>query len=439
MIPHVAAPCLDGYLITIGGAFMKKFALILMTVLALGLVAPQALFAEKTKLTIWGRDLPDDSADHAYVAALLKGFQAKYPDIQLDYVALGDPGLMEKTKVTMATGSGLPDIFQSWGGSVMGGYADAGQLLDLTNELKSVPGSAAARQAMTWKGKTYGVAPFFAVAGIFVNEGIFKQYGLKVPTTVEGFEAVCDALMAKGIQPFACGEKDKWPALALYMYLTNRFGGDASARAAARKLPYDSDAFVKAAQLYQNWIKKGYFGKTPLGEAYGDAQQLMATGKAAMHITGSWMCAQYSNPEFTDQTLGFYAFPGLKSGGVGTAADIMGMTDIGFVATKAAASKKDAVVKFLTYAMSVEACQAEPGRICSVPGVKAKSNLTAQAAAVFATAKTVTFWWDQDLPPAVTSPLNDAIQTFFLPGTDVKKSLSDFEALCVENMGKIHK
>jgi ABC-type glycerol-3-phosphate transport system substrate-binding protein len=292
---------------------------------------------------------------------------------------------------------------------------------------------------MSWKGKTYGVAPFFAVAGVFVNEGIFKTNGLKVPTTVEGFEAVCDALLGKGIQPFACGEKDKWPALALYMYLTNRFGGDASARASARKLAYDSDAFVKAALLYQKWIKKGYFGATPLGEAYGDAQQLMATGKAAMHVTGSWMCAQYANPEFTDQTIGFYAFPALKSGGVGSASDIMGMTDIGFAATKVAASKKDAVVKFLKYAMSPEACQAEPGRICSVPGVKAKTALSNQAAAVFATAKTVTFWWDQDLPPAVTSPLNDAIQNFFLPNADVKKSLSSFEALCVENMGAVKK
>lgn len=418
---------------------MKKFGVFALICLLFSIIAAPSLFAADIKLTVWGRDIPDDSADHLYVKNLIAGFEAKYPDIKIDYVALGDPGLADKTKITMAAGSGLPEIFQSWGGSVLGGYADAGQLLDLTNELKSVPGSAAARQAMTWKNKIYGVAPFFAVAGIFVNESIFKANNLKVPATVEDFDKTCATLLAKGIQPFACGEKDKWPALALYMYLTNRFGGDASAQASARKLAYNSDAFVKAAQLYQTWIKKGYFGSTPLGEAYGDAQQLMATGKAAMHITGSWMCAQYSNPEFTDQTLGFYAFPALKSGGIGTAGDIMGMTDIGFAATKVAASKKDAVVKFMKYAMSVEACQFEPGRICSVPGVKAKSNLTAQAAAVFGTAKTVTFWWDQDLPPSVTSPLNDAIQSFFLPETDVKKALGSFEALCVENIGPVKK
>jgi ABC-type glycerol-3-phosphate transport system substrate-binding protein len=416
---------------------MKRRNILALVALALGVLCASSMFAQKVKLTVWGRDIPDDGADHAYIKALISGFQAKYPDIQLEYIALGDPGLMDKTKITMGAGSGLPDIFQTWGGSVMGGYADAGRLLDLTRELKDIPGSAAARAAMTWKGKIYGVAPFFAVAGVFVNEGIFEKYGLSMPKTVEGFGPLCDTLLAKGIQPFACGEKDKWPGLALYMYLTNRYGGDASARAAARKLAYDSPAFVKAAQLYQSWIKKGYFGATPLGEGYGDAQQLMATGRAAMHITGSWMCAQYANPDFTDQKIGFYAFPALAQGGVGKVSDVMGMTDIGFAATKAAASKKDAVVKFLTYAMSPEACAAEPGRICSVPGVKARNPITAQAAAVFAQAKTVTFWWDQDLPPSVTSPLTDTIQKFFLPDTDVRKDLASFEALCVQNIGPV--
>ncbi len=390
---------------------------------------------QPVKLTIWGRDLADDDPAHAYIKALVNNFKAKNPDIELEYVPLGDPGLADKTKIAMASNTG-PDIFQTWGGSVMGGYADAGRLLDLTKEVKSIPSSAAARQAMTWKGKLYGVAPFFAIAGIFVNEGLFDKYGLAAPATVAELEKLMEALKGAGLQPVACGAKDKWPPLALYMYLTNRYGGDIFAQAQARKARFDSDPFVQAAQRYQDWVKKGYFGAKPLGEAYGDAQQLMATGKAGMHITGSWMCAQYSSKSFTDQTLGFYGFPELK-GGKGKATDIMGMTDIGFAATKLAADKKDAVVRFMTYAMSVEACSADPGRISSVPGVKAPSHLTEMASAVFGKAKTVQFWWDQDLPPAVTSPLNDTIQLFFLPDTDVKTALTKFEEMVEENVGPV--
>ena len=211
------------------------------------------------------------------------------------------------------------------------------------------------------------MAPIFAVAGVFVNDGIFKANNLTYPTTVEGFEAVCNTLVAKGIQPFACGAKDKWPALALYMYLTDRYGGTAAfVNAATRKGRFDADPFVKAAQLYQKWVKAGYFGATPLGEAYGDAQQLIATGKAAMHLTGSWMCGTYYSKDFTDQTISFHAFPALKTGGVGPATDIMGMTDIGFIVTKAAKGKEDAVAKFLAVAASPEVVAAS-GRLSGVP------------------------------------------------------------------------
>ena len=93
----------------------------------------------------------------------------------------------------------------------------------------------------------------------------------------------------------------------------------------------------------------------------------------------------------------------------------------------------------MTYAMSAEAGSKEPGRIASMPGVKAPSALTGQASAIFGKAKSVQFWWDQDLPPTVTSPLNDTIQLFFLPGTDAKAALGKFEALVVEKVGPVKK
>ncbi len=412
------------------GVFLSAIAVVCCLLLA----APA--FSQKVKLTVWAIDLPDDDPTHAYAKALVEGFKAANPDIDLDYVALGNDPLKDKTKVAMASNTGLPDIFQTWGGSVMGGYADAGRLLDLTADLRSVPGSAAAASAMTWKGKIYGVAPFFAIAGIFVNEDIFKANGLSVPASVTDLQTVADALLAKGIQPFACGAKDKWPALALYMYLTDRFGGDVFTQAAARKVRFDSDPFVKAAQLYQSWVKKGYFGDKPLGEAYGDAGQLMATAKAGMMVTGSWMSASFASKDFTDQTIGFYAFP-VIAGGKGPVTDVMGMTDIGYAATVQAASKRAAVVRFMKYAMSPDAAQAEPGRVTSVPGVKAPSHLTEMASGVFANAKMIQFWWDQNLPPAVTTPLNDTIQTFFLPDTDVKASLTKFEQLATDTMGPV--
>jgi raffinose/stachyose/melibiose transport system substrate-binding protein len=405
----------------------RHFVFALLALVLLALVAMPA--AAQTKLTVWGRDVLDDDPAHVYVANLIKDFQAKNPGITLEYVPLGDPGLADKTKIAMAAGTGLPDIFQTWGGNTMGGYADAGRLLDLTADLKNVPGSAAAASAMTWKGKLYGVAPFFAICGLFVNEGIFKANNLTVPTTIADLEKVADALVKKGIQPFSAGGKDKWPILHAYMYLVDRIGGIGTFNdAAARKARFDGPVFVQAAQMYQSWFKKGYFGSAPLGEDYSAAQQLMYTGKAAMQITGSWMCGNYSSSEYTNQTIGFYAIPAL-TGGKGPVTDVMGMTDIGWAATSAAASKKAAVVTFMKYAMSSDAGSKEPGRVAAMPGVKAPSKLTQMASDVFNKAKNVQFWWDQNLDPAVTTPCNETIQTFFIPGTDVKASLTKFEDL----------
>jgi ABC-type glycerol-3-phosphate transport system substrate-binding protein len=414
---------------------MMRRAFIVLVVAIVSLAFAFPAFAEK--LTVWAIDMPDDQPDHAYAKALVEGFKAKNSDIELDYVPLGVDPLKDRVKIAMAAGSGMPDVFQSWGGSTLASYADAGRLLDLTAELKGLPGSAAAQQAMSAKGKIYGVAPFFAIAGLFINEGIFKDNGLKVPTTVDELNTVAAALKAKGIQPFACGARDKWPLLAMYMYLTNRYGGeDLFTKAAARKARFDSDGFVKAGQAYQDMLKKGYFGDQPLGEAYGDAQQLMASGKAAMQVSGSWLCANYASKDYTDQTFGFYAFPVVK-GGKGKVTDLMGMTDIGYAASIAGKAKKALVVRFMKYAMSPDAAQAEPGRICSVPGVKARNPLTGQASVLFGTGKTVQFWWDQNLPAAVTTPLNDTIQSFALPDTNVKAALTKFEALATENMGKV--
>lgn len=416
-------------------AHWRRLGTLLVALMLCAALTAAASAQGKVRLTVWGRDLPDDDPAHAYIRALVNSFQAANPDIELDYVALGDPGITDKVKVSMATNSDLPDIFQSWGGSVMGGYADAGRLLDLTEELASIPTSAAARDAMSWQGKTYGVAPFFAIAGVFVNEGIFERLGLTVPGTIEEMEQVADKLLAAGIQPFALGARDLWPPLATYMYLTNRYGGmEAFADAQARRGRFDAEPFVQAAQKYQEWVQKGYFGPTPLGEAYGDAQLLMATGQAGMHVTGSWMNAQYSDPGFTDQRIGFYPFPVLP-GGKGKITDVMGQTDIGFAVTHVAADKKDAVLRFLRHAMNPEVVAADPGRIASVPGVQAPSRLTEMAMAVFAQAESVQFWWDQDLPPNVTTPLNNTIQKFFLPGTDVKQALTEFEQLMEEVVG----
>ena len=59
------------------------------------------------------------------------------------------------------------------------------------------------------------------------------------------------------------------------------------------------------------------------------------------------------------------------------------------------------------------------------------------AGKVLANAKRVTFWWDQDLPPDITSPLQDTLQAFFIPDANVEEWLTKYEELAAESLGKL--
>ncbi len=419
---------------------MKRITWVLLVVMALGMLiscGEQASTGPVT-LTVWAVDPIDvDNVQSAYVKALVANFQAANPDITIDWVPFGAAGsaLNDKVKVAMANDE-VPDILQSWGGTFMGQFADAGKLLDMTAELSSLNCSEAAKNAMSWKGKTYGIAPFFAIAVLFVDEDVFKDQNLTVPTTIAEMEATADKLKAAGIQPFAAGSMDKWPILHTYMYLVNRFGGNAFADAVARKVAFDSEPFIQAGMKMQEWAKKGYYGGKPLAEDYGSSQLLMATGKAGMQLTGTWMCGMYSDPKQATKAIGAYPYPVL-SGGKGLVTDLMGMTDVGFIATKKGEAKKAAIVKFLKFAMTVDVLKAETGRVATVPGVPAPTRLTGMSSEIMSKATSVQFWWDQDLPQTMTGPVNDMVQSFLLPGTDVKAACAKYEKLAQENLGAL--
>jgi ABC-type glycerol-3-phosphate transport system substrate-binding protein len=289
---------------------------------------------------------------------------------------------------------------------------------------------------MSFNGRLYGVAPVFSVAGLFFNQGIFGKLKLEIPVNLAKLEKAANALMAEGIQPFACGAGDQWPILATYMYLVNRFGGDAYERIKERRMGFNSEPLLKAGQKIKEWAEMGFFGGNPLGETYMTATELMKTGRAGMMVSGSWLCKEFSDRNQTDQAFGFRPFP-LVIGGMGEIGDVMGMTDIGFAANKSAEFKRGAVVRFFEYAMSLEAFRADPGLIYSVPGVRAIPPLVAAGNEFFTRANTVQLWWDQDLPPMLRAPLLDTIKSFLAPETNVGDALMRYEELLAENMGPV--
>jgi raffinose/stachyose/melibiose transport system substrate-binding protein len=386
-------------------------------------------------LVIWVGQTDDASLSNTYMRALDNNFKRRNPDIIVKWEMIKADALDQRVQTALASDRG-PDIFQTYGGELFRRHAAAGRLLDVTDELSGIPASGVAKSIMSFNDRLYGVAPVFAVAGLYFNEEIFRKLRLNVPANLGEMEKNANVLNVEGIQPFACGAGDKWPVLATYMYLVNRFGGDAYERARDRRMRFNSDPFLRAGNKLKEWAEKGFYGNNPMGESFGTAMELMKTGRAGMMVGGSWLCKEFSDRNQTDQAIGFVPFP-VVIGGMGETGDVMGMVDVAFAARSSADVKRGAVLRFFEYAMSMEARLADPGLVYSVPGMNPAPACIAEANGLIARARSVQSWWDRDLPPALREPVNDSVSSFLAPGTDVRDALARFDELLAKNLGPV--
>jgi raffinose/stachyose/melibiose transport system substrate-binding protein len=395
-------------------------------------VQVEADATQPVTLTIWMR-VPDntDPRQEAYTRALVENFEKKNPDIKIDWVTMASAGYSGRLTEALLAKRG-PDVFQTPGGRVPPSLAAAGLLLDLTDGLSSVPALDTAKKAMSVGNRLYGVAPYFAIAGLYFNEEKFSELGMKIPGTLEELEQAADSLKARGIQPFVSGAKSNWPVGELFLYLVSRYDRRAYEGLIERKIGFDSDAFVRAGQKIQEWSKKGYFGSGLRNESYEDAISLMKAGKAGMMACGSWLCADFSDKNQTSQQISFFPFPEI-TGGRGDRRDTMGGNSIGFVAAQSSTMKKNAIIKFMSFVMSPEACQNSQGNLCSVPGVLPENALLKAAGEVLAGTDILFPWIDEDLGLEI----NTDVARLLLDDADPQTTLANAEKRLTKTLGPL--
>jgi hypothetical protein len=126
--------------------------------------------------------------------------------------------------------------------------------------------------------------------------------------------------MAAGIQPFAVGGADQWPATRIInAYVMRKLGVDAMNKMAAGELSYTDPGMVEAAKMLQDMCQKGYFGVGPTTVDQNTAAQMILAGEAAILYNGSWYTQDLvadTNPAGEDG-IGFFNIPTVE-GGPGT-------------------------------------------------------------------------------------------------------------------------
>jgi len=385
-------------------------------------VVTEAPAAQKVTVNWWHISTAENHK--ALFQKFADDYMATHPNVDIQITVLENEAF--KTKLTTVMQSGEPpDIFQSWGGGVMNDYANAGLLQDITPALDADGGAwrntfaTGALGVYAYKGENYGVPWDMGMIGFWYNKELFAKAGIATPpTTWTEFLDDVKALKAAGITPIAVGEGDKWPGMHMWAYLVTRLGGKDNFEGAYNRTGSFTDApFVEAGKKLQELLALEPFQDGFLGATYGDEATAMGNGKAAMELMGQWAPAvekdNSADKKGIGDNLGFFPFP-MVEGGKGDPADAVGGGN-GFAIGKNASPEAIDFVKFMTSAEN-QAALAKIG--VAIPVVKGgeaglSDPLMIELQKTFAAAQYFQLYYDQALPAAMGSVVNDSTQGIF--------------------------
>src|SRR5580693_9727822 len=284
--------------------------------------------------------------------AAIKGFEAKNPNVTITNVPVQNE-LLQDTKIPLALeGNNPPNIYQQWGGGVLGQQVTSGKVANITADVSSWIGGVSGANGWQANGQQYGVPVDLHVVGFWYRKDIFSKVGITVPTTLAQLESDETKLRAAGYAPIAVGSKDRWPDAFWWEYFALRDCSTTTLKAAMKAINLSNPCFLKAGDDLQAFMKTKPFQPGFLGTASqqgaGSSAGMVANGKAAMELQGDWdpgVMAPLTSDKKLNSELGWFPFPAI-TGGAGSATTVLGGGD-GFSCTTPAA--EPACAQFLQY------------------------------------------------------------------------------------------
>ena len=332
----------------------------------------------------------------------------------------------EKLAIAMSSGQ-CPDIYSNWSGGPLFEYAESGFAQPLEDLLENSPIKdkvmPAGLQQATKDGHVYGV-PYqnLTLVGVYYNKSIFDKYGFEEPKTIQELEHICEVLKADGIIPFALANRTKWTGSLYFMSLVNRYGGyEEVAAAEAGTGSFESECFIKAGEKIQDWVRKGYFpeGVNSLSEDDGQARQLIYREEAAMKVALANDIGTFKNeaPEFYAEKIGWFPFPYDENYPDVDPTIQVGSVGNQFITVNATGEAREAAFALIENHFTDASIQTaiDTGCIPPVIGIENKLSDPIQKKLVETVlgASAIQLYYDQYLPPAVSSVHLDTCQEIF--------------------------
>ncbi|MFE5793686.1 ABC transporter substrate-binding protein [Streptomyces sp. NPDC056503] len=358
------------------------------------------------------------------------------------------PGADYQSKLqTIISGKQAPDVFFNWGGGSIKPYVDAGLLMPLDDFIAKSPDLKSSFLPSVFNtavvdGKPYGI-PMRGTQPVllFSNDKVLEDAGVTAPRSWDELLAAVTALKAKGVTPIALGGGDRWPTQMWFQYLYDRVAGPELFQKAVGgdKEVWASADSRKALGMLKELIDAGAFGTNYDSVKFtdGGSPALLATGKAAFELMGSWEYStlQDAHPDFVKNDLGYGAFPTV-AGGKGDPDNVAGNTN-NFYSVLKTTRHPEAVAEFLKLMYSDEFVKAQ----LAVGNLPTTTNtakfLDGSANPAYSTfqydlvkkAPAFQLSWDQAFPPAATTTLHQAVQQFFNGQMDTDAFIAAMQSL----------
>jgi raffinose/stachyose/melibiose transport system substrate-binding protein/xylobiose transport system substrate-binding protein len=389
-----------------------------------------APFQGEGDFVLWAlEDNALNGVEQASIDRFNEGSEAGSGELQV----FGNDPYKERLRVAIASPN-APDVFFGWGGGGLNEYVQAGEVVDLTPGLEANPEFRdsflpSVLAGAELDGKNYGI-PMRGMQPVvlYYNTQVFEEQGVEPPETLDDLNELVDVFTEAGITPIALAGSQAWTELMWAEYYLDRIAGPEvfiDIRNGNTEA-WNSPEVVDAMSRLQDLVEAGAFGDdfSSVGYDAGGTTALLAEGRAAMHLMGTW---EYSNqlnenPDFVNSGgLGYVAFPAVE-GGAGDPSNLVGNVS-NFYSIAADSESQETAWNYLLEEMSSDEyvdALIEVGDVPAVAGIEdklAETDNADHAVWVYTLAQDAEHFqlsWDQDLPAAQAGLMLEQLQQLFL-------------------------
>lgn len=299
---------------------MKKMMKTLLTAAIVGTVltaAGSVSMAEEEPVTVtWFASRPVDGAIDLAIREIAKQYSDEHGgNWQLEVITEADrPSYLQKLQ-TLVSGGNMPDIIDIDATPYCQELVDAGMLVDVKEYLNeeglydSFEPTALAYQEFT-NGTMYTLPLEYHVEMIWYNKEIFAENGLEVPTTMDEWLNVCQALSEAGITPIAVDGVDRWPVIRyLAMMPFRETGNEYIISLSEGNASMGDETGRNGIEFFQQIGQ--YFQEGFAATDYATAQAMFLDGQAAMYYIGDWEIAAMQEG-YENGTIGYFYMPAVE-------------------------------------------------------------------------------------------------------------------------------